>query len=328
LQKPPSVLDDPALPPGTRHFVVVYQLGKVASTSLVASLAQIDGVVAVQSHFLGLDSFGGILARIVDPSYPKDFAEESLAQLTANVAVERRIAAVRARMFPEVELSLVSLSREPLDWFRSSTVQDIRSLLPGLREIAGDEFEGSDEEAIVVALPTIGEVVASVVEESGGIDEFYSLAQPERQALLRTHFGGRNPRIMGEFLFRFLRPYSWFDQHLARYVGRDLADFDVIGPHVYRSKLGHGARAYVIRYEDIAVSAQAILDDLRIEEPLTLAYRNASDTKALSEAVRLGIDAAPLDRLRALSSASAYANQFGYTERPAVGYSAPSVAGR
>ncbi|HEY2353710.1 MAG TPA: hypothetical protein VGH79_02260 [Gaiellaceae bacterium] len=299
------------LPPGTRHFVVVYQLGKVASTALVSSLSEIPGVVAVQSHFLGMESFSGIIRLIVDGVFSDYSADHNLGQLNQNVAIERTITAVRSGKHPEVAATILSLSREPLDWFRSAVVQDIDGYRAGLREIAGSPADASDDEAIVQAIPAVCEEIASLYEESDGVDGFLARDFAERNAWLRQRVGTRHA-VLSELFLLFLRPHSWFDQHFAKYLGVGVPELPTIAPQVYRGDLGSWARTYVIRYEDIGSSIPIVLDDIGIAETFQLTHENVSGEKNLASAVREGLSAGPLDRLRALSNASSYARQFGY----------------
>ena len=312
LSVPLSPVEEPSLPLGTRHFVVVYQFGKVASNSLVSSLSAIKGVVAVQSHFLGLATFYEILALVLDPTRPEYFAQQELGQLVRNVSIDRTIAAVRSRMFPGVIFTLLSLAREPLGWFQSALTQDIDGYLSALREMASHSSPESDEEAIMTALPAVISRIASTLEASGGIDAFLRKSQSEQEVVIRDNYGELDAELMNPFLYRLLQPYEWFSSHFARYVGLDISQLSLVAPHIYRGELGPGARAYVVRYEDLAGSVRVVLDDIDLTEDVQLLRENVSATKALSRAVDEALTAAPLDRLRALSSSSSYAKQFGY----------------
>jgi hypothetical protein len=300
------------LPPGTRHLVVVYQFGKVASTALVSSLSEMPDVVAVQSHFLGLETFSGIVRLIIDGVFSDYAADHNLGQLNQNVAIERTIKAVRSGRHPEVTLTILSLSREPLDWFRSAIIQDIEGHRAGLRQIAGVPADTPDDEAVVKGISTACEEIASFLSENEGIEGFLALDVGVRHEVLRQHFGSHTDGIMSELVLLFLRPYTWFDQHFAPYVGVGVAELPTIAPQVYRGEFGPSARTYVIRYEDILTNAPLVLDDVGITDAFRLTRENVSEEKQLSAAVRDGLAAAPLDRLRALSNASSYARQFGY----------------
>lgn len=310
------ILEEELLPPGTRHFVVVYQYGKVASTSLVSSLSRMEGVVATQTHFLGQDSFAEMVGLLVDPKTSDFFFEQGLSQFVTNLRLERAIGAVRARKYPGMRLNVLSLVREPLDWFRSSLAQDIDGYIEALRgvEQVGSEVVGDDEAAIVAALPKVCERIADALEASGGIDAFRALKKgsPERDQVLRDNYGPYRSALIHPFFFLFLRPYVWFASHYSRYLGVDVSRLDTIAPHLYRGEIGPGARTYVIRYEDLGHSMPLMLADMGIHQPFELVRENVTGSTGLAAAVRAGLASSPLDRLRALSNASEYAQQFGY----------------
>jgi hypothetical protein len=177
--------------------------------------------------------------------------------------------------------------------------------------MVGSPGETPNEAAIAESIPLVCERVAAILEASDGIDAFMRRDVNDRAELRRKQFGEEHQGILDELLFLFLRPYMWFEVHFAKYLGVHVAELRTIAPHVYRGDLT-GARAYVIRYEDIDASAQLVLEDVGITDAFHLAREHVSDEKKFSTAVRDGVAAAPLDRLRALSNASSYARQFGY----------------
>jgi hypothetical protein len=292
--------------------VVVYQLGKVASTALVSTLSQFPGVIAVQSHFLGLETFSSMLGLIIN-DFSDYTANHALGQLRENISIERTINAVRSGEHPGVALTILSLAREPLDWFRSAIIQDIGGYCVGLREIANVQADRPDEEAIAKGLPAVCEEIVSFLEATDGIDASLGRELSGRNEPRRQHFDARNG-IVGELFSLFLRPYMWFELHFARYIGVSVEELPMIAPQVYRGDLGSGARTYVIRYEDIAASVPLVLEDIGISDTFRLTRENISQDKQLATAVLDGIAAAPLDRLRAQSNASSYARQFDYVE--------------
>ena len=50
-----------------KYYAVVYQMGKVASTSIVDTLGSFDHIEAVQSHFLGDKALVAVIPSITDP---------------------------------------------------------------------------------------------------------------------------------------------------------------------------------------------------------------------------------------------------------------------
>ena len=66
---------------GQERYFVVYQYGKVASTSIVKSLNKINDVKAVQTHFLGMCEFIEVLDLVLDPYESEYFTYHRQGQL-------------------------------------------------------------------------------------------------------------------------------------------------------------------------------------------------------------------------------------------------------
>ena len=115
----------------TRRFIV-YQYGKVGSTSLVAALNRLENVEAFQSHFLGQDAFFDTIKRLLTAGLDDYFFENSLGQLVANIKVYRHFIN-KYHGVSEERLTVLTACREPFDRFRSAVTQDIQGHLTSLR---------------------------------------------------------------------------------------------------------------------------------------------------------------------------------------------------
>ena len=122
------VSDKPAgqAPVAGAHRFIIYQYGKVGSTSLSAALDQLPGAQASATHFLGEKAFREVFDRLLDPRTPQYFFEHESGQLFRNLRIHRQF--LRRDTDPGA-LTVVSLAREPFDWFRSAFAQDIRQHL-------------------------------------------------------------------------------------------------------------------------------------------------------------------------------------------------------
>ena len=71
------------------HRFIVYQYGKVGSTSVVNALNQLPESEAFQSHFLGESAFSETLKRLQDPAASDYVFEHSAGQLIENLRIYR-----------------------------------------------------------------------------------------------------------------------------------------------------------------------------------------------------------------------------------------------
>ena len=106
------------------HRFIVYQYGKVGSTSVVNALDQLPETEAFQSHFLGEAAFSEPFNRLQDPAVSDYVFEHSAGQLIENLRIYRHYL---RRGTSDNRLTIISLAREPFDWFRSSGKTGSRS---------------------------------------------------------------------------------------------------------------------------------------------------------------------------------------------------------
>ena len=119
----------PGLPRVTLN-VIVYQYGKVASTSLVTTFNKMRGVSAHQCHFFGEDAFRATVTRLCNPDTNDYFFKHSLGQLAENLKAYRLYH--RKDPAEDDRCIVLTVAREPFDWFRSSLVQEIEGHIPAL----------------------------------------------------------------------------------------------------------------------------------------------------------------------------------------------------
>jgi hypothetical protein len=296
----------------TRHLVVVYQFGKVASTSIVSSLAERAGVEVVQAHFLGSESFTDVIDLLLDP-YENDYPQLHLTgQLVSNIAISREIEAFRSGLRPGARLSVLALVRDPIEWFRSSLLQDIEWHLPLFRLIHAEHASGAadDEDAITFALPIVCGMLASLLDDVGGIDLFVAHGN-DYDALLAPLPNAEKARLVRNFAAVFIRPFSWFDVHFVRFLKIGLDELAPLARSVLKGNLDPGI-VYIVRYEHLEAGLSVVAEDMGLSGPFVLRRENVSAGKEFDEAIRAGFQSVEVERLRLISAASSYARRFQY----------------
>jgi hypothetical protein len=295
-------------------YVVVYQIGKVASTSLVTTLNQVPGVECVQSHFLGDCSLQEIIPTITGADVSEYFYEHQFGQFIANIEVTRKINLARAGKLGK-RLVVISLARDPVEWIRSSIVQDMEGYLPTFLAYAEACDNASEDEGELVAktMERILTDFTAIFEAEGGIDATLRQINEERTAFLERHSALSSPELFG-LLMVVLRPFDWFENHFERALGVRVADME--DKHGLKLKSESEARYYILRYEDLPTAFFRCIEDAGIEGVSEIHMENISEAKPYAAEAKRVFSGKLGHYLRSLSSQSAYCKTFGYAVEP------------
>jgi hypothetical protein len=239
--------------------VIVYQYGKVASTSLVTTLNKMRGVSAHQCHFFGEEAFRATVTRLCNPDTNDYFFKHSLGQLAENLKAYRLYHRKHAA---EGERCIVlTVAREPFDWFRSSLVQEIEGHIPALTLSLRDRgVESMSQEQIVSeGLTLLIERISQAIETvEGGIDALVPAKRRELDQMLPF----TDTEDFEAFLFilsRFLQPHWWFRTQFTPELGIAISDMIDTGSGLLRSPTQTGD-VYLARYEQLEPAFARLLD--------------------------------------------------------------------
>ena len=239
--------------------VIVYQYGKVASTSLVTTFNKMRGVSAHQCHFFGEDAFRATVTRLCNPDTNDYFFKHSLGQLAENLKAYR----LYHRKDPaEGDRCIVlTVAREPFDWFRSSLVQEIEGHIPALilslrdRGVESMSTEHIVSEGLTLLLERIRSAIDSV---EGGIDALVPAKRRELDQLIPF----TDTEDFEAFLFilsRFLQPHWWFRTQFSPEFDIDLADMVDVGAGLLRAPTDK-SDVYLARYEHLEAAFAQLLE--------------------------------------------------------------------
>lgn len=291
-------------------FTVVYQMGKVASTSIVATLKEIDGVEAVQAHFLGEKSLSSMVAQITSPDLSEYFFRHSLGQFIENMKITRRINMVRSGKIPDERLLVISLSRDPVEWARSSIVQDITGYLPTLKSLCDSAklYYTTDAGAVSAGLHHLMEQSCDLLIKFGGIDGFLSSPKTYAQRFEGTIFDGNSDT--SRILLMLLRPANWFDSHFEPSLSLYLKDMTK-SDFTWSAVQDH-AHFVIVRYEDMAEQLPKWLGLNGLCDITDFKRENLSDAKEHAAEVASVFRSDVGERLKAAYSDTRYSKFFGY----------------
>ncbi len=294
-----------------RTLTIVYQFGKVASTSLVNTLGTDPALEVHQSHFLGEDALKRIIPIAVDKSTNAYFHEHLRGQLMANVDLTYRMNRVLAGE-GAAKLKVLSLSREPLDWLRSGILQDIVGYRPDVMEFARktNSDDLGDDKLLQAGLTKVLERIGDIIDDKGGIgpalDEFHEVGG---KAMLAPEGHGAD-LIVRRLFFLALRPLTWFEEHFRPCFGIGLDDFEQDGS-IWITRQPRADFA-ILRYEDLADGFGQAMSALGLKEPGALLQDNVSASKPFAGEVNGAFASEAASDLRARFQASDYASFFGY----------------
>lgn len=278
------------------HSFIVYQYGKVASSSLVETLNKLRDVEAYQCHFLGPDAFSSILERLCKPGIDDYFFEHSLGQLSYNLRAYRSFA--RRNEPGAGKCTVVSVAREPMDWYRSSLVQEIEGHLPALRHclesngqhgLADDEVVRHGVEQLIARIHATLDTVASLDD----LTVKYRRALDQRLAFADSD-------DFENFLFllgRFLMPHFWFNTQFRSVTGVDITTMSTAGEGLLVAP-DDGGNIYLMSYEKMESAFEA----LRSAEGLgriPLVRTNEASGKPYAEEVASVFESPEAQRLKA-----------------------------
>jgi hypothetical protein len=294
--------------------VLVYQMGKVASSSLCAALNN-AGVPAAQTHFLGEAALTAILRRLLNPGLNEHFAYHLQGQLDANIGLTRQLLRVRRAVErgdpAQPKAKVISLAREPLDWYRAELVQNFAGHIPALRTFCGRaaDDDGDDLGCIFQAhralLATLADLPLPPLEQPQRVHKaLHEALDRAGQSALLTQ--ARN----------FLQPILWFQRLFREPIGvdvfRDAAAW--LGPGAQRFQ-GRFCDVLVVRYESLPEALPALSDFTGVTD-LALPRTNLSDAKQHFAVVQRALDQVRLPASFAQTLyRSAYCETFGYGYR-------------
>lgn len=288
------------------HVVIVYQFGKVASTALVTSLNACAGIEAHQSHFLGDDALQRIVVNATGPNLTPYFRQHMVGQLLANLDLTHLLKRLQTGKDPR-KLTVVSLSREPLQWFRSSLQQDIAGYQGNLAARADGTMTGGTTDMIAHVL--------DILERHGGADPVarHIVAHGGRDFLLQA---GVEDEFVKTMLLLALRPLTWFEDHFGKCFGFGLAD--VPRQDGFWLKRGTPSSFVLLRYEDIETVFLPAMAAAGVPFDGPVVQANLSREKSFASDIRAAFASAPACRLGDVLRASDYGRFFGYEAAPAV----------
>ena len=291
-------------------YAVVYQMGKVASSSLVHTLNAIEGFTAVQSHFLGRESFRELVSYLPNATLPEYFFEHQLGQLVSNLRTTRQMNLLRAN--PALgTLLVISVTRDPFEWIRSVIVQDIEGFLPYFRRLGSAPGTEAidDDTAVGIAIQKVLKSTNEIVERHGGFDALISRLRASKLSEFVADSALSDPDYFQIFNV-IITPLDWFQRHFEVALGLKVAELN--SQDGMLQKTVGNASYFILRYERIDEDFKLTLKKMGVRDIPAIAQENLSAAKPFAKAIKAAFESPEAKLLQKSLSETTYSRAFGY----------------
>lgn len=294
--------------------IILLQMGKVASTAIAQGLRD-AGCEVLQAHIGAPDRLTQKFRQLMSAQTSDAVADRLYASYLQELKVTFRLARQRLAQAPGQPLKVITLTRDPVDWYWSHLAENYayyRELLAKFQASRG----GAPDFQPLAVLMEVQELMFRVLAETGvALDAVAELPRLVEEARAADPSG-----VVAAQLYGFLRPLRWFDEDFLPATGIDVYATRFDRAEGLGRAQGAGISALVLRFEDCRRHLDAIAAFAGVPA-LELAPANRSGDKslpfALSELAERGRKALP-GALAERIYATRYARFFGYpTPQPA-----------
>lgn len=265
--------------------VLVYQMGKVASSALVDALSR-AGQNPYQCHFLTKESFYRTIDRFDNPYLTDGEKHHMSMQLQQNLILYSLIKQYESGAKKE-KLCVISLTRDPLDWYFANLVQNFENYRLPIIKWAMINCGGNEGKLTAIELTHFFEHVFK--EFPTHIDSLERNPAPMIRRLFLEAHNSKDPARNAEaavyrHMMELIQPHFWFDINFEPLFNIDIFEvtekIDLLGVFLEELYL----KLVVVRYEDLSNSIHDIARFLQLPN-LELATVNESSSKAMYEQV-------------------------------------------
>lgn len=255
--------------------VVIFQMGKVASTAIAAGLGR-SGLHSLQAHVACPGRLAEKLHTIANPALTEEVAtrvyQDFLLELRVMYLLARSRRNAGARSGPKI----ITPVRDPVSWYWSHFAEmygHYRDLLLRYWQAQGGDAEAFEPRAVFLQL--LERMFALLERTSAPLDSAAGVARLQQEA---NELDPSN--VLASQVNRFLVPLRWFDEDFLPATGVDVYRhaFDSAGGF---SRLQEGGFAVLLfQYERLG-GLVGQLESFTGASALDLGRENASEDKAI-----------------------------------------------
>ena len=300
--------------------ILIVQMGKVASTAIAEALRR-AGQAALQAHIAAPERLQEKLRIMTSAVVSEEVAARMYADYLQELQVTFLLARLRARHQRGEEGAddprVISLTRDPLDWYWSHFAQNYDHYGALLAKYAAHHYPHAPDFDAEEMMLEVQSRMFQVLEQTQ-----LPLDQASALPALMAEADALDPSgVVFSQANRFLVPLRWFDEDFLPATGVDVYrhDFDRVRG---ASRIDDGGLSLLLlRYEDLAGLTSSIAEFVAAES-FSLERANVSEDKnipfnikAVQQRGRELISHALAQRIYA----TRYARHFGYSQASAAG---------
>lgn len=267
--------------------IYVFQMGKVASTSIVNSL-KTYGIRTTQLHYLNKQAFRDLIDSFDDPNMSPYFARNHAEQLARNLVLYNRFIQHKT-LKPKLEdgsscLKIITLVREPFAWYLSNLSQnyhdyekDIESYINGVSADPSRYGKLGTTEAVKAFLLAFSKFIAEHLDQlnEARVVELCA-SRPNATA---------SEQILIKHIYVLMRAQRWLEEHFDPVVETRMSD----QPFEWASGYATYAMPYcdilLLRFESLGqIGEKAIGGFLDIPD-FRLMRHNVSSSKGIGRQI-------------------------------------------
>lgn len=251
-----------------KQDVYIYQIGKVASTSIANSITAC-GLNGIQTHFLGKKALTSVFQQVLKPQLNDFFYRHKKGQLIESIEYTRKI---NVKLQNNEEVLLISLARDPNSWYWSTISQQFKGAKGQYQQycrIIGWQTDSTEESITKFYSDFIDFIRANKIPKLGEKNSGNQLQKVKKDVTAAE-------KLFIDELLLINRPLVWFDNHIKVFTGIDIFSerpFDE--KHVYLHK---NFKLLLIKYENLSESIDTIKDFLELDK-FVLKQNNISSQK-------------------------------------------------
>lgn len=195
--------------------IIVYQMGKVGSTSICRALER-AGIAAAQPHFLGQAALVKVLTNLLEPDRTAVHVNDGIYQIDKNLRLTRLVDEHRTgrRAGP---IKVITLTRDPFNWYVSFLVQNHAAYAPLIRDWAANNG-AAGEQPYANQVAAFHDRMFSLLAEPP-----YATDDSRFEAAIEAARRNRptRDRTVGELLLFLRVPTIWFKEFMVPVTGID-----------------------------------------------------------------------------------------------------------
>ena len=273
----------------TEKEVIVFQMGKVASTAITRSVGE-SGIKASQPHFLSMDAFLTLIKKFEDPDLLPFTANHTLGQIYTNIPLHNKIQKQKKYGYKDKYgsnlLKIITIAREPVGWYLSNLSQNFEEYKNQILGWSDPDFaDGKDaqviENKITIFLNAVFNFFAKTVEriDESTLPQLFKYLDPKN-----SEYQKGNEAIVQHCLM-LMRPIVWFSQHFDPIIGTNFKTMHFDRQRGYAIIQQDALDILFLRFEDLRKCGNSVIGSFLGIDSFQMVEDNVTQNKKIGALV-------------------------------------------